>query len=64
MPPGFVFTINVIYLMKYGRNTTEGLTNMLTRYPGENATDISNQATYFKNIHGYPSGGIPGVPQL
>lgn len=62
MPPGFVFTINPIYLMKFCRG--QNYTAIKNRYPGENNTDILNQATYYKNIHGYPSGGNPDVPGL
>jgi len=63
MPPGFVFTINPTYLMKFCRDTNN-VQGILNRYPGENTTDITNQATYYKNIHGYVNGGTPGIPQL
>lgn len=46
-----ILTINVIYL---GRFLRKGDTqDILNRYPGENATDIQNQANYFAAIHGY-----------
>lgn len=56
MPPGFVFTINVIYLSKYARSLNSQ--NIINRYPGENAADILNQATYWANIHGFVSGPV------
>jgi hypothetical protein len=55
MPPGFNFTINVIYLMKYWRNSNFAST-IQARYPGENSADAINQATYFNNIHGVVTG--------
>lgn len=55
MPPGYNFSINVIYLSKYCRS--QNPVTITSRYPGENAADIASQATYWTNIHGYVGPG-------
>lgn len=60
MPPGYTFGINVILLAKFYRSSN--FNELLTRYPGANLADATNQAVYYRNIHGIVTGRAGETP--